>query len=121
MNPAEPLPDAQHERFACELAKGCSQDEAYALAGFSRNRGNACRLKANESVTARVAWLQQQAASDDVLTLIEKRQITAQIARTGEKDSDRLKAIQVDNDLAGEGSEAKGQGALAALLGRLRG
>jgi hypothetical protein len=68
-----------------------------------------------------VAWLQQQAASDDVLTLIEKRQITAQIARTGEKDSDRLKAIQVDNDLAGEGSEAKGQGALAALLGRLRG
>jgi hypothetical protein len=67
-----------------------------------------------------VLWLQQQAASDDVLTLKEKRQITAQIARTGDKNADRLNAIKVDNDLAGDGSEAKGAGALAMLLGRLR-
>ena len=104
-DPSKPLPDAQHERFACELAKGASQDEAYELAGFSRNRGNACRLKAKESVSQRVKWLQEQAASADVLTIAEKRRICAEIARGGEH-RDRLNAIRVDNDLAADGAEA---------------
>lgn len=120
MDPSKPLQDAQHERFACELAKGCSQDEAYELAGYARHRSSASRLRTNANVSQRVEWLKQQAAKGDILEMIEKRQICAQIARGGEKDSDRLKAIQVDNDLAGEGSEAKGAGALALLLGRLR-
>lgn len=33
---------------------------------------------------------------------------------------DKLKAIETDNDLAGEGSEAKGNEGLAALIARLR-
>lgn len=120
MDPSKPLQDAQHERFACELAKGASAAEAYRLAGYKPHRSAASRLFANVNVFARVQWLKEQAATGDILEMKEKRQICAQIARGGEKDSDRLKAIQVDNDLAGEGSEAKGAGAIAALLGRLR-
>ena len=146
MDPSKPLQDAQHERFACELAKGASQDEAYVLAGFSRNRGNASRLNANENVSQRVAWLKEQAATDTVLSIREKREFLARVVRVKgaaideEKDGDlinglkfdkygnrileipcKLGAMRLDNDLAGEGSEAKGAGAIAALLGRLRG
>ena len=48
------LKNARHEKFAHALAKGKSADEAYAQAGFKPNRGNATRLKANESISARV-------------------------------------------------------------------
>lgn len=34
---------------------------------------------------------------------------------------DKLRAIQLDNDLAGEGSEAQANDELAALLGRICG
>jgi hypothetical protein len=120
MNPAEPLPDAQHERFACLLAKGTGVSAAYVLAGYKESPASATRLSKKVNVAARVEWLQKQAATGDVLDLAEKRRITAEIARTGDKNADRLNAIKVDNDLAGDGSEAKGQGALALLLGRLR-
>lgn len=52
------LENAKHERFAQALAKGKTADEAYVLAGYAENRGNATRLKANESVLKRVAELQ---------------------------------------------------------------
>ena len=120
MNPAEPLADAQHERFACELAKGASATAAYRVAGYKPHRSAASRLLANVNVSARVAWLKEQAAVGDVLTMAEKRRIAAEIARTGARNADRLNAIKVDNDLAGDGSEAKGIGALALLLGRVR-
>lgn len=56
------LPNARHEAFAQALAKGKSADEAYQLAGFKANRGNASRLNANENIAARVAELQGMAA-----------------------------------------------------------
>lgn len=48
------LKNARHEKFAQELAKGKTADEAYQKAGFKPNRGNAARLKANESILKRV-------------------------------------------------------------------
>jgi hypothetical protein len=121
MNPAEPLPNARHERFARELAKGCSQDAAFVAAGYRRNDGNAARLNGNERVKARVAWFLAQTAGETVLSLKEKREFLAGVVRLNkDKTQDKLAAIRLDNDLAGEGSEAKGMGALAALLGRVR-
>jgi len=38
------------------------------LAGYAENRGNAIRLKANESIVARVAELQDQAVAKFILT-----------------------------------------------------
>lgn len=118
---SEPLDNARHERFACELAAGCTKDEAYVKAGFERHESNCSRLSGNERVLERVKWLKLQAQDDTVLTLKEKRQIAAQIARQGEKDADRLGAIKVDNDLAVHGSEAKAADAVgteAQILGK---
>jgi phage terminase small subunit len=56
------LDNPRHERFAQALAEGKTADEAYADAGYEANRGNAARLKANESISARVTELLGNAA-----------------------------------------------------------
>ncbi len=48
------LPNARHERFAQEIAKGTEAGEAYKIAGFKPNPGNARRLKLDEAVKKRV-------------------------------------------------------------------
>lgn len=62
------LSNPRHERFAQELAKGKTADEAYQLAGYQENRFNASRLKTNEHIKARVAELQARATEGVVLT-----------------------------------------------------
>ena len=57
------LSNQRHERFAQLLAEGKTADEAYQEAGFSANRGNATRLKANESIQVRMAEILGVAAS----------------------------------------------------------
>jgi hypothetical protein len=138
----EPLANARHERFACELAKGNAAGKAYELAGYKRDDGHASRLAGNGKIQARVAWLKRQAAAVDVLTIAEKRQFLARLVRckpaeepadsdlwNGIEDTeqgrryklpDKLRAIALDNDLAGEGAEAGGQKALGELVKRLR-
>lgn len=56
------LSNHRHERFAQHLAQGKTGDEAYQLAGYKPNRNNASRLKANESIQARVRELQDVGA-----------------------------------------------------------
>ena len=56
------LKNARWERFAQALAKGETTDAAYALAGYTPNRGNATRLKAKEAVLGRLAEIQEKAA-----------------------------------------------------------
>jgi len=55
-----PLKNSRHERFAQELCAGATADDAFVLAGFKRNRGNATRLKANESIQARLKELEDE-------------------------------------------------------------
>ena len=52
------LSNPRHELFAQVLAAGCSATEAYVKAGYRLNKGNAGRLKANESIKKRVKELQ---------------------------------------------------------------
>lgn len=54
------LQNPKHERFAQELAKGKTADEAYANAGYKANRGNAATLKANQSILDRVSEIQER-------------------------------------------------------------
>lgn len=63
------LKNARHEAFAQARAKGKSIDDAYVLAGFKANRGNAARLNAYESVAVRVAELQEKAAKKVEVTV----------------------------------------------------
>jgi phage terminase small subunit len=77
------LKNARHEAFARCLAEGKTADEAYQAAGFSPNRGNATRLKANESIRKRVEQI--------VNRVSEKAQWTA---------ADRLLALKSIFDAA---------------------
>jgi phage terminase small subunit len=52
----------RHERFAQALAQGKTATEAYALAGYKANDGNASRLKGNERISARVQEIVGRAA-----------------------------------------------------------
>lgn len=65
------LPNAKHELFAQGLAQGLSASASYQAAGYSKNDGNAVRLKGNEKVRARVAELQSKSESSALLTLEE--------------------------------------------------
>ena len=64
-----PLSNGRWERFAQGLFEGLSADEAYVKAGYSENRGNASRLKANESIIARLSELQTQVAKKSEITV----------------------------------------------------
>jgi phage terminase small subunit len=63
------LLNPKHERFAQELAQGKTADEAYRLAGYKENRGNASTLKANQIILDRVAQLLERGASRVELTV----------------------------------------------------
>jgi phage terminase small subunit len=54
----------KHELFAQGLAKGLSADAAYQAAGYKRDRGNATRLTANDSIQKRVVEIQDKAAEN---------------------------------------------------------
>ena len=82
------LSNARHERFAVEIAKGKSADEAYEGAGFSANRGNASRLKANESVMKRVEEIQGRAADRAEISVQRITEDLLRLARKGEELGD---------------------------------
>ncbi len=51
------LDNLRHEKFCRHIVQGRTADQAYADAGYRPHRGNAARLRANESVIARIAEL----------------------------------------------------------------
>jgi hypothetical protein len=65
----EPLRNPRHEKFAQLLFEGLPASRAFVEAGYAANDGNAIRLKGNEKVKARLAFLQSQAAAKTETTL----------------------------------------------------
>lgn len=102
---SEPLPNARHERFACELAKGANQSQAYRLAGYTATDPDAkgSRMAVIGSIMARVRWLKKQAATSTVLTIAEKREFLAKVLRTpiGEVDESNPLAQEVTYESVG--------------------
>jgi len=82
------LSNPRHERFAQELAKGKTADEAYRLAKYKANRGNAATLKANQSVSERVAEIQNRAAARTEVTVANITERLLKIAEKGEKSAE---------------------------------
>lgn len=95
------LSNPKHEAFARGLAKGLTADEAYESAGFRPHRGNAARLRANESVRRRVSELQDKAA--------ERAMVTAR---------DVLIGLHTEATRTGEGSSHGARVAAWAHLGK---
>lgn len=77
------LSNARHERFAQALAAGKSADEAYKLAGYRPNRGNASRLKSDESIQARLAELTEVGTLRAEVTV---ERVLTELARIGFSD-----------------------------------
>lgn len=77
------LKNIKHENFAQGIAKGMTADAAYQAAGYKPNDGNACRLKGNERVRARVRELADDAAERAAKTLDDIIAEYERIAFTG--------------------------------------
>lgn len=63
------LKNARHEKFAQELVKGKSADDAYATAGYKPDRGHASRLASNGNIMARIKELQSVSVERTLVTL----------------------------------------------------
>ena len=66
---SEPLENTRREKFCQHYAKGMSLVDAYAEAGYRPSRANSARLIANDSVRARVRYLQGQGAKKAEVTV----------------------------------------------------
>src|SRR5690606_25662960 len=87
---------------------GKTADEAYALAGYKPNRGNAATLKANQSILDRVAELQQRAAKKVEVTvesLAIELEEARQIAMAEKQSSAAVSATMGKAELFGLGVE----------------
>lgn len=108
------LPNSRHEQFAQALAKGKTADEAYALAGFKPDRGNASRLQQKDSIRQRVAELleweqtvERKATEKAIERLsITKERVLAELAKIG--FSDIRKAIRWKSSLVEEDDNPEG-------------
>ena len=81
------LENPRHEAFAQARAKLETADQAYQTAGFREHRGNAARLSTKEFILARVAELAKASESATTLTIRERREICAAIARNSDEDA----------------------------------
>lgn len=82
------LSNPKHERFAQALAKGMTQAEAYADAGYKPSEPNASRLTSNDKVQARLAELQERAAVRTEITVASITERLLAIATKAEKSGD---------------------------------
>ena len=87
------LKNASHERFAQELAKGTTQAEAYALAGYKPSEPNASRLRSNDKVRARLAEILDRAATRTEITVASITERLLAIAKKAET-SDEAPMLQ---------------------------
>jgi len=62
------LKNSRHEKFCLALASGKSASAAYIEAGYKPNKDNASRLKAKDSISARVRELQEEKVERFVLS-----------------------------------------------------
>lgn len=87
------LKDPQHEKFASELAELKPPIEAYKLAGFVPDRGNANRLARKPHIRARVQALLDEAAE---YADIRRARVLVEIDRVGRANlADFFEKVQV--------------------------
>lgn len=87
------LSNPKHERFAQELAKGRSQAEAYAEAGYKPSEPHASRLASNGKVSARVQEIVQRAAKRAEVTIESLIQEAAEIQASALKEGQHAAAV----------------------------
>jgi hypothetical protein len=104
------LKNARHELFCQNLAKGMTQDRAYAEAGYKPNRHNATRLNTNEAIRNRVSEL----LTRNVQKQDEKVAITTQ-SLLAEAEAARVKAMSEKGGAAAAIAALTAKGKLAGV------
>ena len=89
------LRNPRWEVYAQELAKGKSAREAYVLAGYKKNDGNASRLKSNEKLTARVNELVERTAANAAA----RAEVTV-VSLLNELEEARKQAVEINQPSA---------------------
>lgn len=98
------LDNPRHERFAQELAKGKTADEAYQIAGYKPNRGNASTLKAKQNIEARVSEILNRGAERaecTVASIIDELEEARSLANRIEQPSPMVAASMGKAKVAG--------------------
>jgi phage terminase small subunit len=80
------LTNPKHERFAIELSQGVTATEAYVIAGYKPDDGNAARLTGNDKIKARVAEIQARSAIKTEITLASLMEEAGQIQALAQAD-----------------------------------
>ena len=103
------LRNAKHEAFAQALAKGRSQEDAYADAGFKPHRQNASRLMTNDDVRRRVEEIKGRIAEKAEWTAADRLSALKSIFdREAENDARvAISAIAEANKMQGSYAAAK--------------
>src|ERR1043166_2382259 len=96
-----PLSNPRHERFAQGLFEGLSADDAYEKAGYHQHRGNASRLRSNESVLARLSELQQAMAGVTVESVCRELDEAVAVAKERGQASAMVSASALRAKLSG--------------------
>lgn len=93
------LPNIKHERFCQAVVEGKTQDEAYAIAGYSPARSNASRMISQDNIRARIEEIRAEHAARHSVTvdrIIEEYAAAAfldpRALVTWKKDGDVIKA-----------------------------
>lgn len=98
------LENARHEKFAQELFKGKTATEAYALAGYKPDDGNATRLTGNDRIKNRIAELQSASSlrvEVTVASLMREAGEIQEAAKLEKQYSAATAALTVKAKLAG--------------------
>lgn len=106
------LENARYEKFVQSLIAGMSQRKAYraAFKQSSRWKDSTVDSKASDllkngdsgKVLERYNELQEQAQDEAIMTRKERMVTLSEIARSGEKESDMIKAIDTLNKMDGD-------------------
>ena len=81
------LANPRHEAFAQARAQGKTIDQAYVVAGYKANDGNATRLNGNERILSRIEEIVTQASERAGVTV---ERIIAEMAKIGFSDIRKL-------------------------------
>lgn len=87
------LSNAKHERFAQELSKGKTATDAYVIAGYKANDGNAATLKGNQRILDRIAELQGAASMRVEVTIASLIQEAAEIQKAAQEANQHSAAV----------------------------
>jgi phage terminase small subunit len=107
------LSNQRHERFAQELAKGKSAEDAHELAGSKRNRGTACILKQTPSISNRIAEL---LAERDRKHAVATERAIERLALDREQNAERALQNEAVRGPDGQVIEYRYNGAVANFL-----